>query len=77
MTREEQSDLVHAEVDKFIARDAEFATVPECVASWAAEATDTLGFPVIVIPLWGPSGDGRTMGWNVVSYAIPFPAVTP
>lgn len=74
MNRIEQTDLVRAEVDKLIARDIprKFATVPECVASWACEVTDKLGFPVIVIPVWQPPNT-----WTVVSYAIPHPAPDP
>lgn len=70
MNRMEQSDLVRAEVDKLIERDIKnkFATVPECVASWACEVTDKLGFPIIVIPVWSPPNV-----WTVVSYAIPSP----
>lgn len=73
MNRIEQSDRVRSEIDKLIERDItkRFATVPECVASWACEVTDKLGYPIIVIPVWGPAG------WLVVSYAIPHPAPDP
>lgn len=73
MNRIEQSALVLAEVNKLIERDAgKFAHITECVASWACEVTDKLGFPVVVIPVWQPPNM-----WTVVSYAVPHPAPYP